>query len=359
VVDWTYYLLSDGEVVLADRIPEEFFKMFMCLCKAGRLLFKPSALTKDELKAADKLLKRFCHASYTHVYAGKVERLRLCRATIVALLDVTANLRSCGPDWSFWQFPAERLIGTHTRLIRSRRFPYAALTTAVSAKYSAELVTSFSEAHVADAWVEATGKPRRSESQDPVGTFSVSKEPNVNLFPPRQAAAALIGAELARMNAVLVMEGVAAVPPHIFAKKYFRARHANGQIAGTVSSSEDAGDRRRDHLVRVRSHVLQTTGRGRRQERVPVNVYGAVHHYAVIFVAGELKKFAYIECVRSSADRPGAYGLPEKRRDTECSSSLGGAMRYVDMTSIDAVVGTIFVRERDVVLYTREVLSSE
>ena len=90
-----------------------------------------------------------------------------------------------------------------------------------------------------------------------------------------------------------------------------------------------------------------------------MNVYGAVHHYAVIFVAGELTTFAYIECVPSSADRPGAYGLPEKRRDTECFSILGGFMRYVNMTSIDAVVGTLFVRERHVVLYNREVLSSE
>ena len=355
-VDWMYFLLSVGEVVLADRIPEEVFKMFMFLCRAGRLLFNPSSLMEDELKAVDKLLKRFCHAFYEYVYAGKVERLRLCRPTIVALLDVPANLRSCGPAWSFWQFPAERLIGTLTRLIRSRRFPYAALTTAVSAKYSAELVTSFAEANVSDAWVEATGKPPRRESQDPVGTFSLS---NVNLLPPRQAAAALIGQVLARMKAVLALKGVAEVPPRISAKKYFRVRLAKGQIAGTVSSSEETADRRRDYLVRVSSHVLQTAGRGRGQQRVPVNVYGTVHHYAVIFVDGVLKAFAYIECVRSTADRPGAYGLPEKRRDTECFSSLGGTMRYVDVTSVDAVVGTLYVRERHVVLYTREAFSSE
>jgi len=33
-------------------------------------------------------------------------------------------------------------------------------------------------------------------------------------------------------------------------------------------------------------------------------------------------------------------------------------MRYVDVTAIDAVVGTQFVRERHVVLYTREVFSN-
>jgi len=294
-IDWMYLLLSVGEVVLADRIPEEFFKMFMFLCRAGRLLFKPSSLMEDELKAVDKPLKRFCHAFYGYVYAGKVERLRMCRPTILALLDVPANLRSCGPAWSFWNFPAERLIGTLTRLIRSLRFPYGALTTAVSAKYSAELVTSFSEANVSDAWVEATGMPPRREIQYPVGTFSLSKELNVNLLPPRQAAVALIGQEPARMKAVLAVEGVAEVPPRIFAKKYFGVRLANGQIAGTVPSSEERAARRRDYLVRVSSHVLQTAGRGRGQQRVPVNVYGTVHHYAVIFVHSVLKAFAYIE----------------------------------------------------------------
>jgi len=253
----------------------------------------------------------------------------------------------------------ELLIGTLTRLIRSRRVPYATLTTAVSAKYSAKLVTSIAEAHVSDAWVEATGKPRRHDHQDPFRTFSVTKEPNVNLLSPRQSSAALIGQEIVRIRAVLALEGDAEVPPQIFDTKYFRLRMENGQLAGTVSSSEEAADRRRDYLVRVSSHMLQTTGLGRGQERVPVNVYGIVQHYTVIIVSGVLKTFAYIECVRSTADLPGAYGLTEKRRDTECFSSLGGTMRCVDVGSIDAVVGTLFVRERHAVLYTREVFSYE
>jgi len=92
-----FFLLSIGEVVLADRIHDEFFQIFMLLCHAGRLLFKPSSMTAAELQAVDRLLKRFCHMYYTHVYAGKEERLRLCRPTVVALLDVPANLRACGP----------------------------------------------------------------------------------------------------------------------------------------------------------------------------------------------------------------------------------------------------------------------
>lgn len=106
--------------------------MFMELRNAARLLFKPGTLSEDELKKAGKHLKKFCHGYYTPVFAGKVERLWLCRSTIVALSDRTTNLRSCGLAWSFWQFPAERLERTLTNLIRFRRFPHAALTNAIS-----------------------------------------------------------------------------------------------------------------------------------------------------------------------------------------------------------------------------------
>jgi len=92
-----YFLLSVGEVVLADRIPDQFFKIFMLLCQAGGILFKPSLLTEEELQTVDQLLKQFCLDFYTPVYAGREERLQLCRTTIVALPDVAPNLRACSP----------------------------------------------------------------------------------------------------------------------------------------------------------------------------------------------------------------------------------------------------------------------
>ena len=333
--------------------------MFMLLCRAGRLLFKPTFMMEDELQEADKLIKRFCHAFFTHVYAGKEDRPRVCRPTFVSHLHVTTNLRSCGPAWSFWQFPTERLLGTLSRLILSRRFPSAALTTVVSSKYSAELVTRFAEAHVPEAWAEATGQPARRESQDLAGTFSFSKKLKVHFLPLTSPAAELIREELIRINAVLQLEGASIVPNELIAKKYFRLRLSNGQVAGTASLSDEVGERRRDHLVRVSSSLRQAAGRGTGEVRVPVNVYGAVHHYARVLVDDTPMALAYIECIMSSADRHGASMLAERRRNTECFSSLGGAMRYVNVLSIDAVVGTLLVRYRHVVWYSREVFSTE
>jgi len=316
-------------------------------------------MTTDELRAADRFLKRFCLDFYAHVYAGKEERLRVCQPTVVALLEVTANLRSCGPAWSYRQLPTERLLGTLSRLIRSRRLPYAALTTAITAKYSSELVTSFAEEHLADAWAHETGKPIQHEPKNPAGTFSFSKEPKVVLLPPRSATAPLIGAALDALKAVLALEGVSNVPAIIYAKKYFRMRLSNDQIMGTVSCAEDADDRWGNHLVRVRSHMRQAARRGRGVIDVLTNVYGEVNHYAVVLINGQPNAFAYLKCMRSSVDRDGSSGLPEKRGETECFSHLSGTMRYVNVAAIDAVVGTLFVRDRHVVLYSREVFSSE
>jgi len=161
------------------------------------------------------------------------------------------------------------------------------------------------------------------------------------------------------MQAVLVLEGASVVPDKILAKKCFRLRLANGQIAGTVSQSDELDDRRRDYLVRVRSHVRRETRREHGEEHALTNIYETAHHYAVLVIDGAPKVFAYLQCGKSSADRRGALGLPEKWRATECFSSLGGNMRYVNVEAIDAVVGTLFVGDRHIVLYTREAFSTK
>lgn len=48
------------------------------------------------------------------------------------------------------------------------------------------------------------------------------------------------------------------------------------------------------------------------------------------------------------------YGLAEKRRETECFLSLGGVKRYICASAIDAVVGTLYVRSKYVVLHCRD-----
>jgi len=129
-------------------------------------------------------------------------------------------------------------------------------------------------------------KTRTTRKSNSAGTLSVCNEPKINLLPQRRAAATLVGQGLVHLKAVLELEGAFDVPARICAKKYFHMRLENGHIAGTVSSSDEAGDCRHDHLVRVRSHMRQAVRQGRGVEEVPDNVYGAVHHYTAVLIDG-------------------------------------------------------------------------
>ena len=154
----------------------------------------------------------------------------------VALLDIVRNMRSFGPAWSFWQFPIESLIGTLPDLIGSHSLPYAALMNDISHKYNSELICMYAETYAAQEWAEATGKPVRSVQNQPTGAYDVPgiDDPGMYLLPPREDPAELTGMELERMREVLDLEGVAAVPDQVFAKKYFALKPARGQVAGTI-----------------------------------------------------------------------------------------------------------------------------
>jgi len=128
-------------------------------------------------------------------------------------------------------------------------------------------------------------------------------------------------------------------------------------VAGTTKATRRR-NYRRNHLVRVASTVEQRS-RGGGVERAAATVCGAVHHYTVVYVARKPMAFALIECVVSSADRRGTYGLPGKRQGTDCFPSLGGRLRYVHALAIDGALDTLEVRKRHVVMFCEDRFSHE
>jgi len=364
-VDWMYWLLSTAEIQLVGRIPDLYYKMFMKLCKACRVLFRPRGLSVPELETVEARLQRFVHMYYTHVYGGTYERLPLCRSIITAVLDIVPSMRACGPAWASWQFPAERKIGELGTLIHSHSHPSANLNGAVTRRIEAELVTSFGETYLPAEWAAATGKKPRREGTPrgsllvPAGEAGNEMEWTVSLLPPRCAAAPLFGAELTAMRTALAVEEVADVPSSILAMKYFRLKLASGEIAGSKPVGTDsAKHRRRNYLLRIDS----TEKRRRRDGRVvdvPVTTYGAVLHYAVVYVDGRPMAFAYVARVKSARDRAGRSGYPAQKWGIDCFLSADGVRCYVPAGAMEAVVGTLEREGVHFVLFDREPFSHE
>jgi len=329
-VDWMYWLVSTAEVQLAGRIPELYYEMLMALCKTCRVLFRPRGISPPELITVEARLKRFVHLYYTNVYRGTYDRLPLCRSVIAAVLDIVPSMRACGPAWASWKFPAERKIGELGTLFHSHSHPSANLTGALTRRVQAELVSSFGQTHLPAEWAAATGKsPGRHTAPRacvrlPAGDAGDERRWTISLLPPRCKEMQLAGAELTAMRAALAAEGVNEVPASILAVKYFRLKLTSGKSSGTKPVGSDSIEhRRRNYLLRINS----TERRRRRDGRVvdvPVTTYGAVLHYALVFVDGRAMAFAYVARVKSTADRAGRSGYPATRFGIDCFKCADG-----------------------------------
>lgn len=155
------------------------------------------------------------------------------------------------------------------------------------------------------------------------------------------------------MKAALALENVSNVPDEIMAEMYYRMQLGNGSVAGSSRThAGSAEEKRRSNFVRVRS-TYERQRRNGSIEEVGTSPYGTAQHYALVYVGGQARVFAYIACVISSADRLGKRGLTEKRLGMECFSSYGGARRYVNALAVEAVIGTLF-RDGKHFVYSRD-----
>lgn len=64
-VDWMFFILSTGEVVLHNRFQEDAYGMFMSLWAASRLLFLPYGRSEADVSAVDSELKSSCLKFYS------------------------------------------------------------------------------------------------------------------------------------------------------------------------------------------------------------------------------------------------------------------------------------------------------
>lgn len=56
-VEWLFFQLCYGEALQYGKVPDEVYKMFMCLCRAGRLLFHSNTVSARDLVKVDKEIK--------------------------------------------------------------------------------------------------------------------------------------------------------------------------------------------------------------------------------------------------------------------------------------------------------------
>ena len=385
-VDWMFFLLSGAEALLYGRVPEYFYQMIMCLCRAGRLLFTPDPISKANLLKADDELKKFLSAYYAEVYRGELSRVRLCRYVFSALLDVVPNVKQCGPVWCTWQFPLERLIGTLPGMVRSRSRPHASLVNAISKRHSSELILAFANGKCPAEWAAAIGADAvvaevDADAQDGGGPgdncnvndgdgggsaedsgsygrrwrlpLPSEEDCAVILLPPVSGASELDGEQLTALQQFDATLADANPTPI----KFFRVLLRNKAIVDARDNQPHMrAARRRTSLLRVQSSDRRLL-RGGRVETFERRTYGVVEHFLLCDRPGGVTALAFLRLVCSRQDPAGRYGIPDEVRGMDVFTSYDGMRRYTDVMSILDSVGCLTREGRHHVLFTREPFS--
>ena len=77
--------------------------------------------------------KKFYSNLYRLYYENNPARLSTCPLTIHALLHIAWGIKVAGPVWTYWAYPMERHCNTLLQAIKSRRRPFASISSFVTA----------------------------------------------------------------------------------------------------------------------------------------------------------------------------------------------------------------------------------
>jgi len=65
-------------------------------------------------------------------YRNDDQRLAACRISFHYILHVAESIKYCGPSWTHWQFPMERMCGILQPLVKSKIKPYSNLANTIT-----------------------------------------------------------------------------------------------------------------------------------------------------------------------------------------------------------------------------------
>ncbi|XP_006457060.1 hypothetical protein AGABI2DRAFT_146706 [Agaricus bisporus var. bisporus H97] len=128
--NWTLFV---APVLLCGRFKQpQYYTHFMRLVELLKMCLEYE-IDAEMLDQIDVGFQSWVEDYERLYYAHELDRLSACPLTLHALLRIAWGIRVAGPVWAYWAFPMERHCNTLLPSIRSRRHPYAAINTFVSA----------------------------------------------------------------------------------------------------------------------------------------------------------------------------------------------------------------------------------
>ncbi|RDX43780.1 hypothetical protein OH76DRAFT_1458261 [Lentinus brumalis] len=125
---WCFFALHLAPILLRRKFQDQrYYRHYMELVKIINVCLQFEITDDDITKVREGVVKWV--SDYERLYVEYLpERASACPLTIHALLHIPDALEMIGPVWTVWEFPTERFCGILLPAVKSRRFPYASLS---------------------------------------------------------------------------------------------------------------------------------------------------------------------------------------------------------------------------------------
>ncbi|UZO29815.1 uncharacterized protein OCT59_023270 [Rhizophagus irregularis] len=126
-VEWRNCIILFSLPLLKKYLNKRHLQGWSNIVKAVKLCLEPVIL-EDQVDDVQQLLKKFLDYYEREYYQHNSQRLAVCQISFYYLLHVANCIKYCGPSWTYWQFPMERICGILQPLIKSRLNLYSNLS---------------------------------------------------------------------------------------------------------------------------------------------------------------------------------------------------------------------------------------
>ncbi|PKC52968.1 hypothetical protein RhiirA1_447330, partial [Rhizophagus irregularis] len=148
-VEWRNWIILFSLPLLRKYLDKRHLQGWSNIVKAVKLCLEP-VISEDQVDDVQQLLKKFLDyyerfvVYFREYYQHNSQRLAACRIIFHYLLHVANCIKYCGPSWTHWQFPMERICGILQPLIKSRLNPYSNLSNTLTLLQQFYLLPFFS-----------------------------------------------------------------------------------------------------------------------------------------------------------------------------------------------------------------------
>ncbi|CAB5302545.1 unnamed protein product [Rhizophagus irregularis] len=290
-VEWRNWIILFSLPLLKVYLDKRHLQGWANFVKSVKLCLEPE-ISEEQIDDVQILLKKFSDYYEREYYQNNGQCLAACKISFHYLLHVADSIKYCGPSWTHWQFPMERVCGILQPLIKSKIKPYSNLANMLTLLQQFYMLPFFS---ISKAIFKE--KPLKQWSKERV--FSTEGYEEEFYSPSTQYS--LLSQE--HKHLIKFYEGSSNInrndlemEVNNYGVRYGRLRTSDGQYISSCCIKRNNKIARNNYCAQIRRTIDKLAHRPNAPPQlIIVDIYGIVNYYLVHEFNHQVYMLAYIQ----------------------------------------------------------------